>query len=62
MNRSARVTQADIARALRAIKQADMPMAIEILPDGVIRIVRQAPAPPAVAPSQDVAEEKIIVF
>ena len=42
MNRPARVTQAEIARALRAIKQADMPMAIEVTPDGVLRIV---PAP-----------------
>ena len=35
----ARVTQADIARALRAIKQTDVPMAVEILPDGTIRLV-----------------------
>lgn len=38
----ARVTQADIARALRAVAATGVPMAVEILPDGTIRLV---PAP-----------------
>lgn len=46
MNRKARVTQAEIARALRAMEQTDTPMAIEIVPEeGVIRIVRATEAP-----------------
>jgi hypothetical protein len=38
-NRPAKNTQAEIARALRAIKQAGMSMAVEISPDGTIRLV-----------------------
>lgn len=37
--RPARVTQADIARALRAADQTGMKMAVEIDPDGTIRLV-----------------------
>lgn len=42
MNRKARVTQAEIERALRAIEHSSRPMAIEVTPEGVLRIV---PAP-----------------
>lgn len=35
----ARVTQADIARALRAIKQTGAAMSVEIAPNGTIRLV-----------------------
>ena len=35
----ARVTQADIARALRAAQQVGAPMAVKLLPDGTIEIV-----------------------
>ena len=35
----ARFTQADIARALRAVEQTGLQMAVEIGLDGVIRIV-----------------------
>ncbi len=35
----ASVSQADIARALRAIKQADVQMAVEITSDGAIRLI-----------------------
>lgn len=35
----AKVTQADIARALRAIKQTGADMAVEVAADGTIRIV-----------------------
>jgi hypothetical protein len=40
MSRSpARATQADIARAIRAVQQTGARMEIEIAPDGTIRIV-----------------------
>jgi hypothetical protein len=35
---AARFTQADIARALKAVEQVGARMAVEILPDGTIRI------------------------
>jgi hypothetical protein len=37
--RAARCSQADIARALRAARQVGGGMAVEIAPDGTIRIV-----------------------
>jgi hypothetical protein len=37
--RPALVSQADVARAIRAADQAQSPRVIEITPDGVIRIV-----------------------
>jgi hypothetical protein len=37
--RPARFTQADIARALRAVGQTGARVAVEITPDGTIRIV-----------------------
>lgn len=37
--RPARVTQADIRRAIAAAKQAGANMAVDILPDGTIRLV-----------------------
>lgn len=37
-NRAARFTQADIARAIRAVEQTGAHMAVEILTDGTIRI------------------------
>lgn len=39
----ARFTQADVARAIRAIKSTDTVMSVEITPDGVIRIVPYEP-------------------
>jgi hypothetical protein len=42
----ARFTQADIARALRAVKDAGGDMAVEIAPDGTIRIVPHEPVEP----------------
>jgi hypothetical protein len=35
----AKTTQADIARALRAIEQTGAQMIIEITPDGIIRLI-----------------------
>lgn len=36
---AAKFTQADIARALRAVAQTRSEMAVEVLPDGTIRLV-----------------------
>lgn len=53
---AAHVTQADIARALRAVEQTGARAIVEIAPDGMIRIVptknvdlrpQQAPVEPA---------------
>lgn len=52
-NRPAKNTQAEIARALRAVKQVGVPMAVEIAPDGTIRLVPvedKAPVALAVKP------------
>ncbi len=59
--RPARVTQADIARALRAAEQVGAWVTVEIRPDGTIRLVPAAkgeatePAKPAVAEEEDFA-------
>lgn len=37
--RIAKTTQADIARALRAVQQLGLTMAVEVSPDGTIRII-----------------------
>lgn len=48
-NRPAKTTQAEIARVLRAVKQSGMTVAVELAPDGTIRLVPaekvQAPPP-----------------
>ena len=44
-NRPVKNTQAEIARALRAVKQVGMPMTVEIAPDGTIRLVPAAADP-----------------
>jgi hypothetical protein len=56
----ARVTQADIARAIRAAKQAGAG-AVRVLPDGSIMIDLQASNPP-VLPQKDVAPMKEFVL
>ena len=55
--RPARCTQADIHRAIKAVEQAGSRMAIEILPDGTIRIASssaKAAEPTPVAPQRDI--------
>lgn len=42
--RPANVTQADIARTLRAMLQVQYPGTLEIAPDGTMRIAPSAPA------------------
>ena len=51
--RAARFTEADAFRAIRAIKRSGDSMAVEITPDGTIRIV------PAIAPVPLVAKPKL---
>lgn len=47
--RAARCTKADIRRALEGAKAAGVDVAVEILPDGTIRLVQSEnkPAPPS---------------
>lgn len=45
--RPAVITQADIARTLRAMHQVQYPGTLEIAPDGTMRIVPCGPAPTA---------------
>ena len=59
--RAARCTQSDIARALRAVEGSATPKAVEILPDGTIRI-RPAPANDSRRPGSPVAPRKDIVL
>lgn len=47
---AARVTQADIARALRAARQVEGAWAVEIDPSGTIRIVRSENPPAKQSP------------
>lgn len=52
MSRSpARCTQADVARALRAVEQVGYPGVVEIGRDGTIRIVPYALVAPAADPA-----------
>lgn len=61
--RPARVTQADVARAIRAADQCSSQRVVEIAPDGTIRIVPSGVIANAQAPDQDehpIDGEKII--
>lgn len=53
----ARATQADIARAIRAVEQTKASMRVEVLPDGTIRLTPYTEAEP-----QPVARLKKIVL
>jgi hypothetical protein len=54
--RPARFTQADIARAIRAIEQTGARMTVKIAPDGTIWIVPDdnVPQPPTVEPDKKI--------
>jgi hypothetical protein len=52
--RPARVTQADIARAIRAAEQAGSPRTVEITPDGTIKLVPVEPTKPEVAKKREI--------
>lgn len=60
--RAARCSQADIARALRAARQAGDGMIVEIAPDGTIRIVPWASKAPETAPGAPVAPKREFSF
>ncbi len=60
--RPAKVTQADIARALRAIGQTGTLMAVEIASDGTIRLIPvEALAPPGPQDDHLVPEREIVL-
>ena len=55
MSRAATAKQADIERAMRVAKNRDTPHAVEIAPDGTIRIIPVVMPPQApVAPKRPV--------
>ena len=58
--RPARFTQADVARVIRAAKQAGAG-SVRVLPDGTIQINLQAPNLPA-SPEKDIAAKMEIVL
>ena len=62
--RGASITQADIARALRAAQAAGPKWYVEILPGGIIRLVRGelSPQSPERAPDVPVEPVKEIVL
>ena len=60
MNRPARFTVADLRRATKAAEQAGPEWAVEIDPDGRIRIVRLR-EPPATAPAAVEPDEEIVL-
>ena len=60
MNRPARFTIADLRRALRAAEQAGADYAVEIAPDGTIRIVRHGK--PGANPLHSVGQSEEIVL
>jgi len=59
--RPARVTQADVARALRAAKQEGA-AGVDVLPDGTIRVLLVAPEKAADAPAHEVDRGAEIVL
>lgn len=56
--RPARCTQADIRRAIQAAQKAGVPMAVEISPDGTIRLTPTA----AIAPEPTLGAARKIVL
>lgn len=54
--KAARFTEADIRRAIRAVSKESAPMAIEVAPDGTIRIIPYV-APPT--PHNDAGRQPI---
>lgn len=55
---AAKFTQADISRAIRAVQQTGSDMAVELRPDGVIRISRTTAEP---KPEPVEAEREIVL-
>jgi hypothetical protein len=57
--RAARFTQVDIRRAIEAAKAAGKDWAVEIAPDGTIRIVQSSPKPQQ---TPEIGQERRIVL
>lgn len=57
---AAKVTQADIARTVRAVAQARVRAVVEVMPNGTIRVLmgedamRPSPAPMPVEPEEEI--------
>lgn len=55
---AAKITQADIARTVRAVAQARVRAVVEVAPDGTIRVLMgddaQRPAPIKVEPEEEI--------
>lgn len=57
---AAKITQADIARTVRAVAQARVKAVVEVMPDGTIRVLmgddalRPTPAPVKVEPEEEI--------
>lgn len=64
MTKPARVTQSDMARAVRAAHSAPVPCVVEIAPDGTIRFVPVSlpEEPPQDAEPEQVAPKREIVL
>lgn len=59
---AARITQADIARTVRAVAQARVKAVVEVAPDGTIRVLMGDDAQrPATAPIKVEPEEEIVL-
>ncbi|KRE00096.1 hypothetical protein ASE63_08320 [Bosea sp. Root381] len=59
---AAKVTQADIARTVRAVAQARVQAVIEVAPDGTIRVLMGSSAPVVAGPAKQFeAEEEIVM-
>ena len=55
---AAKVTQADIARTVRAVAQARVRAVVEVMPDGTIRVIMGDDAAAAVSPATKPVEQK----
>lgn len=57
---AAKITQADIARTVRAVAQARVKAVVEVMPDGTIRVLmgddalRLKPVPEPVEPEEEI--------
>lgn len=60
---AAKVTQADIARTVRAVAQARVKAVVEVAPDGTIRVhIGENAAAPTPAPQISIEQEDEVVL
>ena len=55
---AAKITQADIARTVRAVAQARVRAVVEVMPDGTIRVIMGDDAAAVVSPATKPVEKK----